>query len=276
MWLDTKLLKATYVPGLQEPGGNGPNPWGSMIPPEARGTLIAAFNSGFKMDQARGGVYFGGQEVRGARRRRGVDRDLQGRQRRAWACGAATSTCRPTSSRCARTSSCSSTTVAGRRPASHPTARPAPARPARLNPALREDDTTVFGATLGNNVYVWRSGVGVTARGALVYAGGPAMSVLSLAKTLQNAGAVRAMELDINTDWVSAFTYRNENPADPNSPVTADKLGGDMSRPVDRYLVPGERDFFAFFADPRSPCPWPHPPPSRRPPPRPRTTKPKR
>ncbi len=62
--LRTKLLKATYVPGLHEPGGNGPNPWGSMIPPEARGTLIAAFNSGFKMDQARGGVYFGGQEVR--------------------------------------------------------------------------------------------------------------------------------------------------------------------------------------------------------------------
>jgi hypothetical protein len=55
--------------------------------------------------------------------------------------------------------------------------------------------------------------------------------------------------MDINTDWVSALTYR-ENPSDPNSPVTADKLGGDMSRPVDRYVVPGERDFFAFFADP--------------------------
>ena len=47
----------------------------------------------------------------------------------------------------------------------------------QLNPELREDDTTAFGATLGNNVYVWRSGVGVTADGALVYAGGPAMSV---------------------------------------------------------------------------------------------------
>ena len=118
-----------------------------------------------------------------------------------------------------------------------------------LNPALREDDTTVFGATLGNNVYVWRSGVGVTCSGALVYAGGPAMSVLSLTRTLQNAGAVRAMELDINTDWVSAFTYVNENAADPNSPVVGIKLGGDMSRPGDRYLTLGERDFFAFFAD---------------------------
>ena len=44
----------------------------------------------------------------------------------------------------------------------------------------------------------------------LIYAGGPSLSVLSLAKTLQAAGAVRAMELDINTDWVSAYTYVND------------------------------------------------------------------
>ena len=79
------------------------------------------------------------------------------------------------------------------------------------------------------------------------------MSVVSLAKTLQNAGAVRAMELDINTDWVSAYTYVNENAADPNSPVIGIKLGGDMARDGYRYLQPGERDFFAFFADPRMP-----------------------
>ena len=52
----------------------------------------------------------------------------------------------------------------------------------QLNPELREDDTAAFGATLGNDVYVWRSGVGVTPNGALIYAGGPAMSVLSLAR----------------------------------------------------------------------------------------------
>jgi len=249
MWLDTKLLKATYVPGLQEPGGNGPNPWGSMIPPEARGTLIAAFNSGFKMDQARGGVYYGGTEIRplvpGAAsivvfkdgtasvgmwgRDFNMSPDIESVRQNlellvdngGSAVGVAPD-------------GVTGTAAAG-----------------QLNPALREDDTTVFGATLGNNVYVWRSGVGVTATGALVYAGGPAMSVLSLSRALQNAGAVRAMELDINTDWVSAYTYRNENPADPNSAVTADKLGGDMSRPVDRYLTPGERDFFAFFANPK-------------------------
>jgi hypothetical protein len=234
MWLDTKLLKAVYVPGLQEPGA-GPNPWGSQIPDDQRGTAIAAFNSGFKMDSARGGVYFGGQEVRPL-----VN-------------GAASLVIKADGS--------ASVGVWGRDYVMGPDI--ASVRQnlelivdnGQVNPAVHENDTTVFGATLGNNVYVWRSGVGVDANGGLIYAGGPAMSVLSLAKTLQNAGAVRAMELDINTDWVSAYTYVNSNTSDPNSPVVGIKLGGDMSRDGSRYLQPSERDFFAFMANPQLPTP---------------------
>jgi hypothetical protein len=119
----------------------------------------------------------------------------------------------------------------------------------QLNPQLQENDTTVFGATLGNNVYVWRSGVGVTADGAIVYAGGPAMSVLALARTLQSAGAVRAMELDINTDWVSAFTYQPQDPNVPGSPIIGIKLLDNMSHDGSQYLGQNSRDFFAFTAD---------------------------
>ena len=54
---------------------------------------------------------------------------------------------------------------------------------------------------------MWRSGLGVTADGAVVYVAGPGLSALSLANLLVRAGAVRAMELDINTDWVDFFTY---------------------------------------------------------------------
>jgi len=233
MWLDTKLLRAVYVPGLNEPGG-GPNPWGSQIPEDQRAAAIAAFNSGFKMDQARGGAYFGGQEVRG----------LVG--------GAA--------SLVIFKDGTASVGVWGRDFNMSPDVEAVRQNlellvdNGQLNPELREDDTQAFGATLGNNVYVWRSGVGVDRNGGLIYAGGPAMSVVSLAKTLQNAGAVRAMELDINTDWVSAYTYVNENEADPNSPVIGIKLGGDMARDGSRYLQPGERDFFAFFADAQFPA----------------------
>jgi len=236
MWLDTKLLKAVYVPGLDEPGG-GPNPWGSQIPPDQRNTLIAAFNSGFKMDSARGGVYFGGQEVRPL-----VN-------------GAASLIVKKNGS--------ATVGAWGRDATMGPDIESVRQNlellidNGQLNPALRENDTTAFGATLGNNVYVWRSGVGVDANGGLIFAGGNALSVLSLAKTLQAAGAVRAMEMDINTQWVSAFTYVNENAADPTSQVVGIKLGGDMSASPDRYLSAGSRDFFAFFANPRLPAPTP-------------------
>ena len=233
MWLDTKLLKAVYVPGLEEPGG-GPNPWDSQIPPDQRNTLIAAFNSGFKMDSARGGVYFGGQEVRPL-----VN-------------GAASLVIKKDGS--------ATVGAWGRDATMGPDIESVRQNlellidNGQLNPALRENDTTAFGATLGNNVYVWRSGVGVDANGGLIFAGGNALSVLSLAKTLQAAGAVRAMELDINTQWVSAFTYVNQT-ADPASPVVGIKLGGDMSASPDRYFSAGTRDFFSFFANPTFPAP---------------------
>jgi hypothetical protein len=83
----------------------------------------------------------------------------------------------------------------------------------------------------------------------LIYAGGNSLSVLSLAKTLQAAGAVRAMELDINTDWVSFATY---HPHSPTGLATAangtDLLPGMVGQP-DRFLQSGwARDFFTMSA----------------------------
>ena len=47
----------------------------------------------------------------------------------------------------------------------------------------------------------------MTADGALVYVGGPGLSISDLANTLVRAGAVRGLQLDINTDWVQYTTY---------------------------------------------------------------------
>jgi hypothetical protein len=82
-----------------------------------------------------------------------------------------------------------------------------------------------------------------------VYAGGPAMSIVALARTLQAAGAVRAMEMDINTDWVSAFTYQPQDPNVPGSPIIGIKLLDNMSHDGGQYLTQNSRDFFAFTAD---------------------------
>ena len=89
---------------------------------------------------------------------------------------------------------------------------------------------------------MWRSGIGVTATGDLVYAGGDALSVGSLADILHRAGAVTAMQLDINKAWVSFMSYSHSG-----SNVTPHKLGS-FQRPADRYLSPTSRDFVAVYA----------------------------
>ncbi|MBV9716904.1 MAG: hypothetical protein JOZ64_16130, partial [Solirubrobacterales bacterium] len=61
----------------------------------------------------------------------------------------------------------------------------------------------MWGATLGNAVRVWHSGVGLDARGNLLYGAADDQTAASLAEILQRAGAVRAMELDINSEWVT-------------------------------------------------------------------------
>ena len=55
--------------------------------------------------------------------------------------------------------------------------------------------------------YQWRSGAGVTAQGALVYAVGPSLSPAQLADLLVAAGVTRGMELDINPNWPVFVSY---------------------------------------------------------------------
>jgi hypothetical protein len=96
-----------------------------------------------------------------------------------------------------------------------------------------------WGATLGGVRYTWRSGVGVDAAGELIYCGGPGLDAQSLAQVLIQAGAVRAMELDINPQWVS-FSYYT-GPGSGSDLVTGMRFG------PSRWLSGSSRDFFAVF-----------------------------
>jgi hypothetical protein len=110
----------------------------------------------------------------------------------------------------------------------------------QLNPTLYND--SLWGLTLGNAVRVWRSGVGIDSRGNLIYAAADIQTAESLARILQRAGAVRAMELDINYEWTTFNFYTGWGAAQPQ------KLLPGMSRPASRYLTPDDRDFFAVYA----------------------------
>ena len=118
-------------------------------------------------------------------------------------------------------------------------------------PGLNANDTTQWGFTLGNRVYVWRSGVGVTADGALVYVGGPDLNITDLADVLVRAGAVRAMELDINTDWVNFSTYAPSPPTGAADRDQRHRLLSAMAGGAGRYFESWwSRDFITMSARP--------------------------
>ena len=112
-------------------------------------------------------------------------------------------------------------------------------RNGKLNPAL--NDSSQWGATLGNAVRVWRTGVGIDRRGNLIYAAADYQTVITLAQILRRAGAVQAMQFDINPEWPSLITYRHDHGLVPT------KIVPNVMQPATRYLVPDDRDFFAVY-----------------------------
>lgn len=104
-----------------------------------------------------------------------------------------------------------------------------------------------WGAVLGGGWVTWRSAIGVTGSGALVYAGGPGLTPSLLAGVMVAAGAVRAMELDINPDWVSYAVYTHAGGIGHGS-ITGTNLLNGMYFGPDHYLTPAGRDFIAVFS----------------------------
>ncbi len=220
-WLDRRVLRAVIYNGNNQPGGSGWQHGDHVTPSETPG-LVAAFNGGFRLDMARGGYRSEGRIVRpfvagratfGVRPDGTVDVGVWGRD------------LQPTTPYASAFQSLD-LIVDGSNDV----------------PGLARDDHSRWGQTLGGHVFVWRSGVGIDARGNLVYAAG-VLDIVSLADVLRAAGAVRAMELDINAYWVSFDTFL----AGTNDAVPS-KLLPNMERNANRYLVPGTRYFVAMFA----------------------------
>jgi hypothetical protein len=112
----------------------------------------------------------------------------------------------------------------------------------KLSPLL--NDSTQWGYTLGNAVRVWRTGIGIDRRGNIIYAAADYQTVTTLAEILKRAGAVRAMQLDINPEWPTLITYRHHHGLVPT------KVVPNYQQPATRYLVPDDRDFFAVYRRP--------------------------
>ena len=109
----------------------------------------------------------------------------------------------------------------------------------KLNPALNTSNQ--WGFTLGNAVRVWRTGVGIDRHGNLIYAAADFQTVITLAQILKHAGAVRAIQLDINPEWPTLISYTHRGGLHPT------RIVPNYQQPPTRYLVPDDRDFFAVY-----------------------------
>lgn len=212
---DHAHVRFTLHPGTQVPGGTGwaEPPTIADVPPRE---LLATFNSGFRMDDSRGGFWMAGKSV-GSLVPGRASMVFTGDGRldvRVWEGG------RPAPGIVAVRQNLSLLVDAG-----------------QVTDAVRHADSGAFGKTLGDSTYVWRSGVGVTANGDIVTVHGNALSVKTLAQLLQRAGCVRAMQLDINRDWTSFIYY------DHRGGLRAKKLTSDQVAAATRYLGTSTRDF---------------------------------
>jgi len=102
-------------------------------------------------------------------------------------------------------------------------------------------DVSAWGATLGGGDLTARSAVGIDARGNILYAGSMSALPSDLAHALVAAGAVTAMELDINPEWIQADTARS-----PGGRLSA--AVPNQNRPADQYLSGWTRDYVTVLA----------------------------
>jgi hypothetical protein len=223
VWIDPELAAISLIPGETEPGGTWTHP--PYITNAELPSAIAAFNGGFRFADARGGFYLDGRTA--VPLRQGAASMVIYRNG-SINIGAWGSEVTMTPSVVAVLQNLVPMVDHG-----------------QVSATATYTDSRVWGATLGAATVVARSGIGVTADGALVYVAGPALTARTLAEALQRAGAVRAMTLDINPEWVTFNFFSHPNPAQP-AQVTPSKLYPQMQRPATRYLGPTleARDFF--------------------------------
>lgn len=102
-----------------------------------------------------------------------------------------------------------------------------------------------WGATLGGVIDPARSALGITGDGRLVWAAGESLTVQQLAEALLAAHVKRAVELDINPEWVAGYLYGHRGAHGAPRPLVM--VAGQQGVPG-QFLTPYSRDFFTIVA----------------------------
>jgi hypothetical protein len=223
-WIRTSRTDLSLYPGYKGPGPTrGLDRGTEMVPPGATADLLATFNSGFYEADGAGGFYTHHTlffpMIKGLAT---VVRYTNGKvDVVSWTGGP------------------------------HPVASIQMARqnlPLLVNnsrPTALSAENSKWGLTLHGLPAVWRTAIGVDARGNLLYVAAPAQTASSLAAVMVRLHAVRAMELDINPEWPIFVTYAARGAMGPSLFVP------NPNQIPNRFLYSSTKDFFAVFVSSR-------------------------
>jgi hypothetical protein len=222
MWTDPTFVSGQLQPGYRDPGGSWRTP--TSLTPHLRTSVVAVFNGGFRLNGDSHGGYYS-----------------EGRTAVPLVDGAASLVLRT-----------DGTAVVGTW--NHEVRMSADVASVRqnlvmlvdhgvVNPACASGGQAEWGDTIGQTAYIDRSAFGVTASGAEVYVGGPALSVCTLGRILRAAGVRYGMELDINPTWVTGAYFHHS---------TGGQLQGFPLYPTEHaspahYLLPSSRDWYGWY-----------------------------
>lgn len=224
LWIDPTFVRGQLRPGTLDPGGQWPE--SDQITTAEQSSVVAAFNAGFRLNNnsSHGGYYSDGRAavplVDGAA-------SLVLNKNGTASVGSWNQEVRMTSDVASVRQNLVMLVDNG-----------------KVNPTCATGGQAEWGATIGQKAFIDRSGFGVTATGAEVYVGGPALDVCTLGRILQAAGVVRGMELDINPDWISGV-YFHDN---PNAKPEGFRLYPNQKVAPTHYLSASSRDWFGWFA----------------------------
>ena len=223
LYFDRGLVTLALHSGTIDAGSSGWH-YGPAVLDGERTRLIAAFNGGFKLETGSGGFESYGRIASSLRRGLGsiVTYADGSTNIGAWGEGVP---------------SHASRVVSVRQNLSLLIDHGAAAGPVECVPC--------WGATLGGGPDVARSALGITADGQLVWAGGESLSVSTLTEGLIKAKVVRAVELDINPQWVAAYLYRHRGPGRSLEPLPVVPAQNGVAG---AFLEPYSRDFFTVLA----------------------------
>jgi hypothetical protein len=92
--------------------------------------------------------------------------------------------------------------------------------------------------------HTWRSGLGITKEGALIFAAGDFLDGELLAEALRSAGAERAMQLDVNSSYFCVFVFFEPNEKGRLEPLV---LGPKMTPTGGKFVYSANKKDFAYI-----------------------------